>query len=363
MTNTFKVAIINQTKIANPGGAENWIITVAKELYKLGIEVVVISPYDKKIDDNKLEFITEITYHSLLYSLLKKISLYNFFYIFVYPNKKIDIEKYDLVYTISFYHSLILLGRNKKTIIGTHDFFISNKKFGIDSLLFPIKLLTKLLVHKKNAYIHSLSEIQTHFLSNNYSKIYEIGNNFMAKSIVPVYNDDFTVCFIGKLEKRKGVDILMRIASQLTNNKKIHLYIVGGGEEKYLEFFRSLNSNNIIYIGYASESKKIEILSKSHVMLILSQREAFPIVAVEGLSAGLSIISTWKPLSEIQKGYPIFYTTEDAEQIVNRINQIQEKWRENKDAFYDEMKIRAKKFCAEAQIDYIKLINMIYSKR
>ena len=353
----FKIAIINQTKISIRGGAENWIVKIAESLYKLGIETDVICPYDKEIEDNRLEFINEITYRSKLYDLLKRISLYNFFYIFVHPNNKINIESYDLVYTISFYHSLLLLKTNKKIVIGTHDFFITNSKFGIDTLIFPMKLLTKFISHKKNVYIHSLSSIQSNFLADDHSKIYEIGNNFMAKQIVPVYNENFTICFIGKLQKRKGADTLIKLAYLLSNYKDIHLYIIGRIEKDYSKFICNLGYGNIKFVGYASEETKNEILSKSHLMLMLSKRESFPIVAVEGLSAGLSIITTWKPLTIIQKDYPVFYSEDNPEKIIKHIIRIKEEWLQNKEVFHDKMIKRARNFYDESQTEIVKLIN------
>jgi len=101
---------------------------------------------------------------------------------------------------------------------------------------------------------------------------------------------------LGVLGKRKGYFDLISIATQLKKDKINHIkfYFIGGGQ---VDMFRSLIISKglekyINVVGQVSDEDKIRILHDSDVFVLPTYAEGQPIALLEGLSAGLPIIST-----------------------------------------------------------------------
>ena len=164
----MKIAILSTFKLNFNGGGEKWIIEIASELLKLGHEVHVYAPEDPKIPDKKVDGIYENTYKSRIYTLGRKLKIYNL----IYPllNPKIS-EEYDITYSTSFYCFFPIIHSKNKFIIGTHDFYIAKSKISIDSFRKVwIKVLGLIVKHKK-IFIHSINKYITFQLKSIKSRV------------------------------------------------------------------------------------------------------------------------------------------------------------------------------------------------
>lgn len=101
-------------------------------------------------------------------------------------------------------------------------------------------------------------------------------------------DDTKTVLFIGRLERRKGVQYLLRAYAQLAQkNNNIRLIIAGdGGERERLELIaEDLKLPNVSFLGYVSEDLKLQLLAEADLLCSPAVfGESFGIVLLEAMA-------------------------------------------------------------------------------
>lgn len=109
----------------------------------------------------------------------------------------------------------------------------------------------------------------------------------------PVFNKgDFVLCTLGRLVKRKSMDVIIKALSDI-NEDKIKLVVMGDGPERpYLEKLTSdLNiSEKVKFQGYVTEDEKNYYLKNSDLFVLPSMHEGFGIVFMEAMFMGLPIV-------------------------------------------------------------------------
>lgn len=118
-------------------------------------------------------------------------------------------------------------------------------------------------------------------------------NKFFNKKYYKVNNSIF---FVGRLDKRKGIDFLIKtlpkIKSKIIN---IKLYIAGSGKyyPKLKNFVQNNDLNeNVIFLGKISDNELLNWYNKVQIVIIPSVFEGFGITAVEAMACGAPIIAT-----------------------------------------------------------------------
>lgn len=126
------------------------------------------------------------------------------------------------------------------------------------------------------------------------NKDIELGQQVNLRKSLP---DKLSFCFVGRLEREKGVERIINAFNRLTKEDKSHVkevHFVGDGDE--LNYFKSLSDNSglqIIFHGFLSRNEVFEIYQKSHIFLLPSTAsEGFPKVIVEALNFGCIPISS-----------------------------------------------------------------------
>jgi phosphatidylinositol alpha-mannosyltransferase len=108
-----------------------------------------------------------------------------------------------------------------------------------------------------------------------------------------------SILYIGRLEKRKGVNYLITAFSELQKtDSKVKLIIAGDGpdKKKLKDLAKTLGINNIEFLGYISEEKKLELLSEAGVFCSPAlYGESFGIVLIEAMAAGVPIVAGDNP--------------------------------------------------------------------
>ena len=103
------------------------------------------------------------------------------------------------------------------------------------------------------------------------------------------------VVFIGRLDSYKRVDWLIEALLEIPIQWR--LSVIGDGPKRQqLELMRStlpVSPNQIIFYGKVAEEKKLDLLSKSHLLVLPSDRcnEAFGIVQLEAMASGIPALS------------------------------------------------------------------------
>jgi glycosyltransferase involved in cell wall biosynthesis len=94
--------------------------------------------------------------------------------------------------------------------------------------------------------------------------------------------------FVGRYERRKGVEELSEVIKQLSLNEDFSFEFIGGIPAK-----RKIISSNVHYHGSISDVQKIKnILSEADVLICPSYSEGMPTVILEAMASGLAIIAS-----------------------------------------------------------------------
>lgn len=136
------------------------------------------------------------------------------------------------------------------------------------------------------------------------------------------YATKLNFCFVGRLEKEKGVEILIKAFKLLTLNDKQRIgivHLVGDGNE--IDYFKMLTLDikgiNFKFHGFLSRVAVFDIYKQSHVFLLPSMAsEGFPKVIAEAMNFGcvpvVSNVSAISQYIDATNGYVLDLVTVDS---------------------------------------------------
>ncbi len=105
-----------------------------------------------------------------------------------------------------------------------------------------------------------------------------------------------TFIFVSRVVKMKGIEEVIRAFFYILRDlKDAQLWIVGDGEQKYVEelkeTMRSFSiSPKVKFFGKVNERKKLKFMKKAHILLHASIKEGWGLVVVEAASQGTPAI-------------------------------------------------------------------------
>lgn len=137
------------------------------------------------------------------------------------------------------------------------------------------------------------------------------------------YSNKLNFCFVGRLERQKGVEHILKAVNSLKDTSRIGtIHFVGDGNEMdYFKELASLNTVKIIFYGGLPRDKVFDIYKQSHVFLLPSTAsEGFPKVIAEALCFGcVPIVSNVSAIGQYIKndenGMVIKEVTADSVQL------------------------------------------------
>ena len=95
----------------------------------------------------------------------------------------------------------------------------------------------------------------------------------------------YDLIFVGRLEKNKGLPLLLEIA------KKTDLKIMIVGDGPLMKFCKS--QNKVLMHGFAKDSAEVaKLINESRALIMLSYNEGGPRVVLESLACGVPVIAT-----------------------------------------------------------------------
>jgi glycosyltransferase involved in cell wall biosynthesis len=142
-----------------------------------------------------------------------------------------------------------------------------------------------------------------------------------------IEKDKFVFLFMSRMDKEKGLDILIEAYKKFTNQNKYHnsvLLLVGPDNQNYLNTLNlDFERLNIMYINGIYGDNKIKVIRRSDVVLLPSYNENFGNIIAEAFACERPVITTtetpWKDIESIGCGYYI-KPKEDA--LLNAMNRI-----------------------------------------
>jgi glycosyltransferase involved in cell wall biosynthesis len=260
-----------------------------------------------------------------------------------------NIEKYDIVYAIHWYNHPVMtfakIAHEKKVpfILAAYgslqDPARSLNSRGKKILDF---LYTKNLI-KNTPGFHSVGELETEQyvkLGINKEKIHHVDHglvleDFIIKNRSDIFEKinidpqkDRYIIFVGRIDKKKGVDILINSFVDVEKNfDDVSLVIVGTGLPSYeielKDLVSKLNLKKVIFTGFVSEDEKLELLESATSFITISHSDVHTIAAQEAMAMGVPIIiskvSDWPEIDEYQAGITIDTDTKSVENAIKKM--------------------------------------------
>lgn len=191
------------------------------------------------------------------------------------------------------------LGQKRPRLVYTHHAPIDLQQFGIRPIISLYNLSQELLARFADHVIVSTPSYRkrlSRFVPSDRLSVIPWGVAY-DKYYSPVREKgQFTVIYLGQLRPYKGLPILLKAAEGLEN---IRIWIIGNGHSavKYQEMAVKRNLKNVEFYGHVCDDEAIELLKKAHALVLpsITRSEAFGIVLLEGMAAGLVPIASHLP--------------------------------------------------------------------
>ena len=199
-------------------------------------------------------------------------------------------ESYDFTYSQGFTGWYFV---KKGVSIGSnlHGLEMYQKAFGLKSKMAQLLLrIPASTIIKKSTISFSLGGQLTQILESKGAKLIKetpigIGEEWLINATNN--NEKMNFVFVGRNEKRKGLDLLFK-ALESINNDKFVFHFIGIERPNHIQ-----ESNSLLFHGELRDAKKIQaIVSKSDCLVCPSIAEGMPTVILEAMAMGLAILAT-----------------------------------------------------------------------
>ncbi|MCK4544670.1 glycosyltransferase family 4 protein [candidate division WOR-3 bacterium] len=298
----MKVLIVTDAYYPYPSGVTEYSANIAKALRETGIKTDVLTLH---YDDEKDEYnLIRVGYCKLFNLNKQRVTLPWSLKISEEVKRVINEGHYDIIHlngpfcpNISY---LALKYSNTANIATFHSAPLSIPRF--TSLLH--RMLFRSLIKKLDVRI-GVSQVAVNFIKPYFPGEYSVipcgvdttifNNNVSNFKDMNNYGDALKILFVGRLDKKKGLDILIKALSRLDGDIHYHLYIAGDSisRNKYQTMAIELNVPTT-FLGYLYKGHGLEnAYANADIYCAPTRgRETFGIVLIESMACGTPVIAS-----------------------------------------------------------------------
>lgn len=304
----MKIAVDARTLGSRPSGVGMYLNDFLKQLMKYeDLEFVLISDvaeseYIKSFIKNEIKVYTKGK------QVYKSAGVYAYF---AYVKKQLDIIKPDIFWEVNTIIP-INLGGSFKTMITIHDMFPIEyvEYFGqVYSMYFKYNLKKTLKNTDMILYNSEQTKSTTEEFFPEAKSIANVNAYIISNPVKKQWDnkDDDYFLYVGNMEKRKGVDLLIKGYLQYKNRGGKKKLILGGKmqEEEINQIVRSamMLDEDITYLDYVTHDKKHELYASMSAFVFPSKAEGFGMPIIEVMRFKKPIIASNLPIfDEITDG-------------------------------------------------------------
>ena len=299
----MKIGLVCPYNIYRSGGVQEHVLAQADELRRRGHLVKIIAPRPKKLP---LKQRTDVILAGSSAAVKTPIKTTAEVSISMERGEIEDLlaqEKFDLLHVhepeVPILASQIVAKASCPIVATFHALYPETamaKTIGTIRIPYSRPIFNKLTV------MTAVSEVASQFVGDQTKKrIHIIPNGIDLKKYIrrESVKVNPNIVYIGRLEKRKGVNYLLKAFVEL---KKTHpnliLNIAGDGPEKpkLKAFVKEKELTNVVFHGQVDDQKKIELLASASVFCSPAlYGESFGIVLLEAMAMGVPIVAGNNP--------------------------------------------------------------------
>ncbi|MBS1626538.1 MAG: glycosyltransferase family 4 protein [Bacteroidetes bacterium] len=162
----------------------------------------------------------------------------------------------------------------------------------------------------------------------NEKKVYVFPNSVPSAKQTNTSNNQ-TIAFIGRLNRTKGADILVKAFIKIANDFPEVVLLIAGDGDQYKELKNEINNatlqNRIILEGNISYNKVYEILQHINYLVVPSRADNFPTTILEAFSVGTPVVGSNSggiPEMIIDGHNGLLFEKENVDDLANKLKQM-----------------------------------------
>ena len=300
-------------------GAANYAYHITQQLAKLGHEIHIFCPRishnnDKYIMSNKGVIVHKLNTInkpflfaiSFWISLISKIFYIRNYFDIVHGNgiadfclNKFFIKRPRIITTHHLGSSTVKMlkadgyarWRNMRSEIGITS-YLQKKCIKSADMVITVSNFTKLDIIK--TFNTPESKIKVIYNGINYNDFTVPKRTINKAKKTFGFSERPVLLFVGRLEPRKGIDILLKAMVKILQNMDVELLLVGPGEQtKYRELASCLGIlEKVRFFGRVSDELLKILFASCDLFVLPSRLEGFGLVLVEAMAAGKPVVAT-----------------------------------------------------------------------
>jgi glycosyltransferase involved in cell wall biosynthesis len=299
----FRLLILSWRDIKNPlaGGAEKYIHEICRRVVKLGHEVIFFtSSFQGGKGEEVIDGVTVIRRGHSITTYILAFLFYGFYWRRTF-DCVIEAKNGGLPWFTRFY-----AGKRAIALVHQTGRDFRRNSYKNSTWHFEVRGVTAPLMYLLEPFLLSVYRLTPVLAVSNSTRVslLELGLNPKAVTVVPEGTDlrplesvpgkekGPTIIFLGRLKRSKGLSDLIEALFQVRKKiRDVKLWIVGSGDSSYvdelIELAKKLGlANNLTFFGHVDEKTKIDMLSRSHLLVLPSVREGWGLVVTEANSLG-----------------------------------------------------------------------------
>jgi len=290
--------LVDARKLSNkPSGVGYYIYNFISALINSNIDFILLTDVieSEEIKDLVARGIKFISYNKSIDKSYDVISYFKF------VQKEILLNKPDIFWEPNNIIPFKIINPYGKVVVTIHDIFpITDHKHYSLMYRYYFSRSLRNVINNSDALIFVSNETKKEV--ENFSKKVLNLKSFISYNIVVkkelkevLIKDKNYFLFIGNIEKRKGIDILLQAFKKYKLDGGFKTLVIAGSlrDKRILKDIKKVNfkiNENIVYYGYITNEKKQELLSECSCFVFPSRAEGFGIPTIEAMYYNKPII-------------------------------------------------------------------------
>lgn len=306
----MRICLYTATALPKLGGQEAVVDSLARHFGRLGHEAVVLAPKPRRpLRARDAELPYRVVRHPRFVSTRDLVGWYRVFLNRLHARERFDVIHCHDVYPTGYLAALSKARNATPVVITSHGGDVRENNPRLERGGIPRRML--LALRQADALVSIAPFTETNFrrLYPAARRIVTIPNGidlgpYEAPALRPEDLDAAVrpgeyVLYLGRLARRKGVDVLLDAMSRLPGGRRggVRLVVAGSGDdEAALKGRASLGFCEVRFVGRVEGAAKTYLLQNAIATVMPSRVwEAFPLVVLESFAAGKPVIGTRVP--------------------------------------------------------------------